>query len=266
MVKVILKGKITEAATSNVLWSKNWEEEPLPATLVRKIQPTNEDVTGSGKPKKLEEELHVGDVFPPQPPSKKQKLIYMKRSETSTSHSISVAQRTGCYQNNNNLTSRTTDPYKFSDVQSPSTSSNLSSNPPKRKYFQLIHEKSLDKPTEGSDVPTNEEIWSKFINIFYLSKYGFKPIKKGIVHRDQFLKDKGFPNPLKDVLSSNPYNATNEDVYDFIFYIDLSEKLNNSYFQAIIHNGIRAGGTLPANSSLVILIRPIGIAEMPTIF
>ena len=32
-----------------------------------------------------------------------------------------------------------------------------------------------------------------------------------------------------------------------------------------MHYGIRAGGTLPANSSLVILIRPIGIAEMPTI-
>jgi len=33
MVEVILKGKITAAASSNTLWSKNWDEEPLPSNL-----------------------------------------------------------------------------------------------------------------------------------------------------------------------------------------------------------------------------------------
>ena len=62
MVKVILKGKITEAATSNVLWSKNWKEEPLPANLVRKVQSNNEDVTGFGKSKKLEDAFRISSV------------------------------------------------------------------------------------------------------------------------------------------------------------------------------------------------------------
>ena len=40
---------------------------------------------------------------------------------------------------------------------------------------------------------------------------------------------------------------------------------NQNYSNFREHNGIRAWGTLPANLSLVILIWPIGIAEMPTI-
>ena len=33
MVEVILKGKITAAASSNSMWTKNWDDEPLPSNL-----------------------------------------------------------------------------------------------------------------------------------------------------------------------------------------------------------------------------------------
>ena len=36
-VEIILKGKITAAASANLLWTKNWDEEPLPATLSSKL-------------------------------------------------------------------------------------------------------------------------------------------------------------------------------------------------------------------------------------
>ena len=39
MVEVILKGKITAAASSNSLWTKNWDDEPLPASLSKNSQP-----------------------------------------------------------------------------------------------------------------------------------------------------------------------------------------------------------------------------------
>lgn len=32
-VEIILKGKITKAASEDTLWTRNWDEEPLPATL-----------------------------------------------------------------------------------------------------------------------------------------------------------------------------------------------------------------------------------------
>jgi len=38
MVEVILKGKITAAASSNSLWTKNWDEELLPANLSKNAQ------------------------------------------------------------------------------------------------------------------------------------------------------------------------------------------------------------------------------------
>jgi len=39
MVEVILKGKITAAASSNSLWTRNWDDEPLPASLSKNAQP-----------------------------------------------------------------------------------------------------------------------------------------------------------------------------------------------------------------------------------
>ena len=222
--KVIIKGKITEAATCDILWTKNWEEESLPANLIRKVEPSPNYPSGSGSSRKLEE-LHVGNAISSEPPSKKQKLIYNK----STSPSISIARGREYYNNNSVLNSKTSDPYQFPDIQSPSTSSILSSTPQTRTYFQLIQEKSLGKPSKWNDVPTKQEIWSKFTNIFYFSKNKLQAFAN-----QNLRKKKGFSNQLKDVLSSNPYYATNEDVYDFLFYIDLTEKLNNCYFQAIL--------------------------------
>ena len=42
MVEILLKGKITAAAGSNSLWTKNWDEEPLPASLSKNSQPLGE--------------------------------------------------------------------------------------------------------------------------------------------------------------------------------------------------------------------------------
>merc|ERR1719400_2151672 len=39
MVEILLKGKITAAAGSNSLWTKNGDEEPLPASLSKNAQP-----------------------------------------------------------------------------------------------------------------------------------------------------------------------------------------------------------------------------------
>ena len=47
-VEIILKGKITAAASANLLWTKNWDEEPLPATLSSKLS------TNLGKDKEIE--------------------------------------------------------------------------------------------------------------------------------------------------------------------------------------------------------------------
>ncbi len=32
-VEIILKGKITQAASSGTLWEKNWDAEPLPGSV-----------------------------------------------------------------------------------------------------------------------------------------------------------------------------------------------------------------------------------------
>ena len=42
MVEILLKGKITAAAGSNSLWTKNWDDEPLPAALSKNAQPLGE--------------------------------------------------------------------------------------------------------------------------------------------------------------------------------------------------------------------------------
>lgn len=49
MVEVILKGKITAAASSNTLWSKNWDDEPLPANLASKANQVKGDLASQGK-------------------------------------------------------------------------------------------------------------------------------------------------------------------------------------------------------------------------
>jgi len=50
MVEVILKGKITAAASSNTLWSKTWDEEPLPSNLSNsKVAPVQGDLGSQGK-------------------------------------------------------------------------------------------------------------------------------------------------------------------------------------------------------------------------
>ena len=46
MVEILLKGKITAAAGSNSLWTKNWDEEPLPASLSKNAQPLGARVQG----------------------------------------------------------------------------------------------------------------------------------------------------------------------------------------------------------------------------
>ena len=47
MVEILLKGKITAAAGSNSLWTKNWDEEPLPASLSKNSQPLGESPSGN---------------------------------------------------------------------------------------------------------------------------------------------------------------------------------------------------------------------------
>merc|ERR1719412_1201412 len=46
MVEILLKGKITAAAGSNSLWTKNWDDEPLPAALSKNAQPLGGRVQG----------------------------------------------------------------------------------------------------------------------------------------------------------------------------------------------------------------------------
>ena len=48
-VQIILKGKITAAASSNTLWTKNWEEEALPSTLSSKLSSHLGDTSSRGK-------------------------------------------------------------------------------------------------------------------------------------------------------------------------------------------------------------------------
>merc|ERR1719369_126565 len=50
MVEVILKGKITAAASSNTLWSKKWDDEPLPSNLSNsKVGQVQGDLGSQGK-------------------------------------------------------------------------------------------------------------------------------------------------------------------------------------------------------------------------
>ena len=224
------------------MWSKNWEDEPLPAICSGKTEYGNvaQSPVGNGNRNPTQPPVEDGNrnVNPTQPPVKKQKLIYMNTSKSGAS---SDSSRQGSYNNNDVVNRKSSDPYKFLDLQSPSSSSSilLSRANMKRNSFHLIHEKSLGEATQRENgFPTVEEIWSKFINLFHLGKSQ----NKFIVHY-HYGNKKNFPNPLKDVLSSNVYLATDDDVYDFLFYVDLTEKLDNSYFQAIISsiNNYRQG-------------------------
>ena len=46
MVEILLKGKITAAAGTNSLWTKDWDSEPLPASLSKNTQPLGGRVQG----------------------------------------------------------------------------------------------------------------------------------------------------------------------------------------------------------------------------
>jgi hypothetical protein len=48
-VEIILKGKITAAASGNLLWTKNWDTEPLPSTLSSKLSVNLGDHSSRGK-------------------------------------------------------------------------------------------------------------------------------------------------------------------------------------------------------------------------
>jgi len=49
MVEVILKGKITSAASSGSLFKKDWDNEPLPSSLSSKLAPSLGDTSSRGK-------------------------------------------------------------------------------------------------------------------------------------------------------------------------------------------------------------------------
>ena len=74
---------------------------------------------------------------------------------------------------------------------------------------------------------TKEQIWSKFLNLFHLSK-----ASRTFHFHDSFTTR--FSNPLLGIFGPDPYHATDQDVYDFIAYIDLTERLDTNYFKEII--------------------------------
>ena len=48
-VEIILKGKITSAASSETMWTKDWDNEPLPSTLSSKLSANLGDTSSRGK-------------------------------------------------------------------------------------------------------------------------------------------------------------------------------------------------------------------------